>query len=107
MESKNIKPISPKELSQTKELHPDIVSIFNEILTERFSEGKIVTIFQEEVIERFLSRNEGFEKSLLFTNHMLDIEPFYRKEGWKVSFDRPGYSESYKAFWEFGENKSK
>ena len=38
---------------------------------------------------------------LIFSNHWLDVEDIYRKQGWKVVYDSPGYDESYDAYYEF------
>jgi hypothetical protein len=35
------------------------------------------------------------------TKEMLNFESIYREHGWKVSFDTPGYHESYESSWTF------
>ena len=35
-----------------------------------------------------------------------DFEPIYEKAGWKVSYDGPGYNESYDGYYIFKKDKS-
>jgi hypothetical protein len=37
----------------------------------------------------------------MFNKHWFDIEDIYRKAGWAVEFDKPGYNESYESFFVF------
>jgi hypothetical protein len=43
----------------------------------------------------------GMERAEVFSKHYLDFEDVYRKQGWKVYFDRPGFNESYTATFTF------
>lgn len=37
----------------------------------------------------------------VFERGYLDIEETYRKAGWSVVYDKPGYNETYDAFYTF------
>ena len=43
--------------------------------------------------------SKAFEK--VFKNKWLDVEEVYRKAGWKVEYDKPGYCEDYEAYFVF------
>ena len=102
------KPFSPAEAGAAQgALIPDAVfDSVNELLSMRAHQGKI-TINQDELIELILLKSEGgfhtITRSMLFENNWLDIETAYRKAGWDVEYDKPGYCESYTAYWRFAE----
>jgi hypothetical protein len=43
----------------------------------------------------------GVSRQEVFDNQWLDIEDIYREAGWKVSYDKPAYNETYKAYFTF------
>lgn len=91
--------ISPKEARkrQMAQIPEAVFDAFNKLLSERAADG-YATIRQDEIMDLLkdkLNRQEIYER------RWLDVEPFYRKSGWKVEFDRPGYNESYAAYWTF------
>lgn len=96
-----VKPFTPEDAEANKKKIPDaVLNAVNALLAERYSGGGTVVIKQEEVIERALphldcSRHEMFDR------HYLDFEGVYKRAGWRVKYDKPGYNESYGAFWEF------
>jgi hypothetical protein len=45
--------------------------------------------------DKTVSRNDFFDK------HWLDFESIFRKAGWKVKYTKPGYNESFPAYWTF------
>lgn len=36
-----------------------------------------------------------------FSRGWFDVESSYRRVGWRVEYDKPGYNESYEGFWKF------
>lgn len=40
-------------------------------------------------------------RQFIFDKHWLDIEDTYRKAGWNVEYDKPGYCENYDAYFVF------
>ena len=105
------KPVMPLTPKQVKEMHQktipeEIILAVNHLLVKGCSESRIrVIIEQNEVIEQATTtmRNNGktVERNDFFENHWLDFEPIFRKAGWKVTFNKPGYNESYPAYWTF------
>ena len=100
--------VKPLSKAEALELLPEIPSIIidavNCLLKKKFpiSNGKC-KILQDEILELVVGCPEDgkLSKDMIFENHWLDFEPIFRKAGWKVSYDKPGYDESYKAFFIF------
>lgn len=105
---KTVKPITPKEAVNYKENNfpSEVIATFNELIVKNMKE-KCAHIYQEEVITLILekmSKNEKYkmiQKGDIFKNGWLDVEPLFRSLGWIVKYDKPGYDESYSAFFEF------
>lgn len=99
------KAFSPTEaLTAKASLIPDfVIEAVNKLLAMRFDGGPCV-IRQDEVIAiatQIGARASSLDRSHFFTNHWLDFEPIYQARGWKVTYDKPGYNESYEPSWSF------
>lgn len=68
--------------------------------------GSSATILQEDVVAGILKNNPDSRDRIL-DEGWLDFEDAYRKLGWSVKYDKPGYCESYSAFWVFKPKKKK
>lgn len=101
----SVSPISPKKVKQVISFPVEVIESFNELIEEKFN-GKSATVMQDAVVERILTKNPKLKKDELFDKHWLDVEDVYRKAGWIVKFDQPGYCESYDAYFVF-EKKTK
>jgi len=113
MKDKKVKPLSPDEVVNAKQYQiPDeVISTFNTLIAKNFL-GKSATFKQCEVVEEIIKNiqegdweefkgKEGTLKSLIFNRHWLDVEDIFRSAGWDVKYDKPGYNESYDAFFTF------
>lgn len=92
-----VKPISPQE-AQTQYSVPDfVIEAVNELLIERLGDKRYLMLKLGEVRNAIIkhSSTDAFDK------RWLDFEPLFQKSGWKVSYDGPGYNESYEGFYEF------
>lgn len=96
-----IKPISPKEITQ--ELPEFVIIGANNCINKHWSELNRKSHFtQDELIAEILAvAPDGITRRTLFDNNWLDIEPAYRREGWIVDYDKPGYCETYAANFTF------
>ena len=95
-----IKPLSPAKASKEKEnLFPDkVIEVINRFIAQRYN-GNTFTITNKELREEFV-KIKGFQ------SWWLDFEPIYRKEGWDIYYDAPGYNESwYEPFYRFTAKK--
>ncbi len=93
--------LSPQEVLERKQdTTPELVlETVNRLLTEKITVDGRARIKQDEImailVEGGLNRREIFDK------HWLDFEDRYRAAGWEVKYDKPGYNESYDAYFEF------
>lgn len=71
------------------------------------SEQSTIVIKQDEIVQMLLTIKPGLERSEIFDKGWLDIESAYRKAGWHVEYDKPGYCETYVAYWEFTRKRKK
>lgn len=96
-----IEPIKPEEADQAKkDSLPDfVIEAFNFMIGSNFHNGRS-SFKQSEVVKKIAELGE-VNKNAIYENHWLDVEGVYRKIGWKVKYDRPGYNESYEATFEF------
>lgn len=96
-----IKPIKPSEIVQ---IIPEwVIAGANECIKEHYRELTKESHFTQDELVDFILKNapEDVTSQTLFDNHWLDIEPIYRKAGWKVEYDKPGYCETYDANFTF------
>jgi len=106
MAKKEVQAIKPSDIMDNLNtiIDPAVIQAVNEILKEKFR-GDSVTILQKEIVSRAIKINPKLTSDILYKNHHLDFEPIFRKAGWSVRYDKPGYNESYEATFEFRSNK--
>lgn len=106
--SSNVEAMTPAQAADLKmsRIPEKVFEAFNEAIADKLSEGS-ATVKQEDVVARILAKmtDEGVTRHQIFENGWLDVEPFYRKKGWKVQYDKPAYNESYGAYWDFTAKK--
>ena len=78
-----------------------MIEAFNELIA-RHLHGGTATVPQNEVIARIRSKL-GVSRSAIFENGWLNVEPLFRRNGWEVRYDKPGYNETYQARFIFHE----
>ncbi len=91
-----VRPLKPSEIVEAKkESIPDqVFEAFNELIAENWR-GSSAT-FRLSEVHKLVNKKLGGCKL-----GWLDVEPVYRKQGWKVDYDAPGYNESYPATFTF------
>ena len=96
------KPITPSEVASRKAqiLPAFVLDAFNEVIAKHWN-GRSSTFEQDEVVAELLAKDLTATRDDVFNNHWLDVEPCYREAGWTVSYDRPGFNESYSATFTF------
>lgn len=100
-------PISPADVVARKsEAIPDqVFEAVNDLIVTRWS-GSGAKVSQADLIVAILAGMPAITREELFARHYLDFEDAYRKVGWCVEYDRPGYNETYVASWTFTKSKS-
>lgn len=95
-----VQPIAPIEVTGEKNKHipNEVIAMFNDIIVREMHGGR-ARVIQNEVVERLEA--EGLNRGAIFKNHWLDVEDLFREVGWKVTYDKPGYNESYDAYFIF------
>lgn len=96
-----VKPITPQEVVTVKEstIPDSVFEAFNKLIAKNF-DGTSSTVKQEDIVSEIIANSDITSKEI-YANHYLDIEDIYRKHGWTVSFDKPGYNETYDSFFVF------
>lgn len=80
-----------------KKIPEEVIGIFNELITLNYNNGTSKVL--QDVVVTKISEVLGIERNKVFANHYLDIEDLYTE--WDVIYDKPGYNESYAAFFIF------
>lgn len=93
------KPITPEQAIESKSFPDKVVETWNALIVESLSNGQ-ATIKQEDIVRQLTSVME-VNRQVVFDKGWLNVEDFYRRAGWLVKYDKPGYNESYRAFFEF------
>lgn len=98
-------PIKPSEAleKKAKDIPEEVFEAFNELIVANIDASGSATILQEDVIAKIKEKLRCTGKTFKFD--WLDVEPAYRKAGWSVSYDKPGYNESYEASFNFSKKK--
>lgn len=96
------RPIKPEEVRAKRldSIPPIIFETINTMICEKF-DGKSATLKQEDILNRVCNECSSLTRQEIFSKHYLDIEPFYREQGWKVEYYKPGYNENYPATFTF------
>lgn len=94
-------PISPKEVGKEKDskIPTDVIDVFNEMIVETW-DGTEAYVRQPDVVKR-IAKKMKVSRNDIFENNWLDVEGVFRKAGWKVYYDKPGYCETYDASFKF------
>lgn len=95
------KPITPQEqAAQATTQIPDVVfDCVNAVLCAGGTHGRIV-VHQDSIVTE-LTGKHGLDLAAIYDKNWLDFEPAYREAGWRVTYDKPGYNEDYRAHWVF------
>lgn len=95
-----VNPLSPAE-AKAAHLHTlpgEVIKAVNDRLVRAGDASKII-IRQNELVDELAAM--GFDRDILFRDHLLDFEDLFRERGWNVVYDKPGYNETYSAYWTF------
>lgn len=98
-----VKPFTPADAQQHKAhygLPNEVIEAVNELLAKNYRPGTI-TIKQKEIEEQVLLKMPDLRANDLYARNWMDIEETFRESGWQVHYDKPGYCESYDAYFEF------
>lgn len=100
-EQNDVQPITPQELDRREHHIPrQIIEAVNELLDKYYVNltGQ-ADVREAEIVA--LAIKSGLTTSDIYDNHWLDFEKIYRKAGWEVIYDKPGFNEIYKPVFHF------
>lgn len=94
------KPVKPSEVANLKSnMMPDaVLEAFNELIAENYGKSS-ATVYTKDAVARMVAK--GLNEKEIFKKGWLDVEDIYRKAGWTVTYDSPGWDESYDAHFVF------
>jgi hypothetical protein len=95
-----VKPIKPSEVVNLKEtvIPEKVIDCVNKLIAKNFSGGYATLLLKE--VRKEIAKAMDCKISEIDEN-WLNFEDIYRKSGWKVEYDQPGYCESYEASYTF------
>ena len=99
-----IKPITPNDVIKHQKFPDEVIAAFNEAIANNWNGGNSsITQFEiTELIKRKFQESAGHDNlPMVFDLKYLNVEPLYESMGWKVSYNKPAYNESYKPFFLF------
>lgn len=104
----SVKPIEPDEVAANKvNVLPDfVIEAVNELITIEF-DGHSAVFLQKEIVNLIVKKmgplpgSEGDARNSVYANGWLNFVPLFEEFGWKVDYDRPGFSETYEANYTF------
>lgn len=94
-----IKPITPAQAKASKTFPDNVIDCWNAVIIEKLSGGSAL-VEQDYILNRLVASTD-VPRAKVIENGWLDVEDVYRKAGWKVNYDKPGYDKSYKATFSF------
>jgi hypothetical protein len=102
-----MEPIKPKDVDDAKseKLPDEVIKVFNDLIVEEWN-GYSATIVQNAAAKK-ISNSMGITLDEVYNRGLLDVEHVFRKAGWNVKYDKPGYNETYEATFEFSKRKRK
>lgn len=103
-----IKPITPKEImaDMGSIIHPAVIQAVNDLLKKNYRGGSC-TIKQDEIVAAAIAIDGSLTSTIIFKNHWMDFESVFVKAGWSIKYDKPGFNESYDAYFVFKSKTSK
>lgn len=96
-----MKPFTPEDLETSI---PDfVIEAVNDLLKKNFngSQASFTHTTVEKAIRQKMPEGEQWCQT------RLNFEPIYREFGWDVLYDKPGYNESYSAYYQFTRRRNK
>ncbi len=104
--TESVKPITPDQVVSIKQnqLPPEVIHAFNEVIGEKWN-GRSSHFSQDLVVKRIVKKMQLKDRTTIFENHWLDVEPIFQDAGWEVEYDKPGWNETGEATWTFTKKK--
>ena len=96
-------PVSPDQVQELKNytIPREVIDIFNELIIKNW-DGSASRIYQNDIVSAIIcSTKTNITEERIFAEHFLDIESLFIEAGWKVTYNKPAYNETYPAYFIF------
>lgn len=95
-----VRAITPEEAVELRKviIPSEVLNTINHLIAEKLAGGRAF-ILQKEIVAAL--EEAGMNRNDIYDKHWLDFEDIYRDSGWKVTYDKPGWNESYDASFKF------
>jgi hypothetical protein len=97
-------PAQAKEY-KAKQIPQWLLNAVNDLLVEKYGNGRHIHIKKDDVINRALAEAAKFGVDInrrgIIDFGYLDFESVYEARGWKVTYHSPDYTESFDQYYEF------
>lgn len=115
---KAITPSQAKEAARLRKIQsiPSfVIEAINSLLIEKVNQHGYAKLYQDDIIAKILEADAEWtdptngsihikvDRNMIFEKRWLDFEDLFNEVGWHVTYDQPGYNESYTSCWEFQE----
>jgi hypothetical protein len=94
-----VKPITPREATSGAHIPDIVIETVNDYLRARGGASRIV-LHQDELVTRLVDE-KGLNRKEIFDKGWLNFEDLFRKSGWKVEYEKPGFNEADRAYYVF------
>jgi hypothetical protein len=96
------KPITPHEVvdAKAKAMPDEVIEVFNELIAKNWN-GHQAVIKKGEAVSAIIAALDLEGNREIYDNNWLDVEDIFRKAGWDVKYDKPGYNETYEGYYTF------
>ncbi len=100
-------PITPADAKAKKEktIPEEVYDAFNELIIKNLSSDGTATVTQAEAMDLICKKMPAVTRQQVYDHNWMDIESAYRKAGWTVAYDKPGYNETYPACFMFRQKR--
>ena len=98
-------PIKPSKVQdrKTSNIPGKVFDVFNDLIAKAW-DGHSATVMQGKAAKE-VARVMRISVGEVFDRGYLDVEAAYRKMGWRVEYDKPGFNETYEASFTFKKGK--
>lgn len=108
-----VRPIRPSEVGEQQKasIPAAVLEAFNELIAANYVNGS-ATVRQGDVVRLALRKMDGdgpFDpgEETRFNSKWLNVEEVFRDAGWTVTYDKPGFNESYEPTFRFTKGRAR
>lgn len=94
-----VSPIRPEQVEARKQaaIPVELIAAVNDLIVKHW-DGSRARVFAKDIVAAVADTYTAKE---LYAHRWMDFEPTFREAGWAVTYDQPGYNETYDASYTF------